>query len=177
MYFRQLVDLQQLGAPVTGQMLAEAAPIQFKAKYMEQVQQAEQQQQQAAQKAEQLQMALVDSQTQAQTAKAISDVALSKERFTRAVANMGLEDERAARAVDDRASASLDRARAMKELSALDDEKLIKYLSIVRMMEEMNRAQEAPVKEDDVTISAGASDVPSRNADVMQQLTPQTAEV
>lgn len=154
MYFRQLLDLKQVGAPVTGEMLAKAAPIQGKSEYVKQVAEMEKQQAQAAQQQQQLQMSLVDGQRQAQQAKAISDIALSKERFTRAVANMGLEDERAARAVDDRASASLDRARAMKELASLDDDRLVKYLSIVRMMEEMNAVKEEEIKEDDVTISA-----------------------
>ena len=87
-------------------------------------------------------------------ASSIEKLAGSKERFTRSVANLGLEDERAARAIDDRASAALDRAKAVKELADLDDERLIKYLSIVRMMEEMNRQKEEQVKEDDVEISA-----------------------
>lgn len=171
MYFRQLVELKQLGAPVTGNMLAQAAPIQLKGEYLKEIEANEQQQAQQAQQAAQVQEALVSSQTEAQTAKAISDVALSKERFTRAVANMGLEDERAARAIDDRASASLDRARAMKELASLDDERLVKYLTLVRMMEQMNKRQEEQVKEDDVRISAGAIDVPSRN-----QIPPEMVE-
>jgi hypothetical protein len=154
MYFRQLMDLKQAGAPVTGEMLAKAAPIQGKSEYVKQLEEMEKQQAQAAQEQQKIQMSLIDGQRQAQQAKAISDIALSKERFTRAVANMGLEDERAARAVDDRASASLDRARAMKELASLDDDRLVKYLSIVRMMEEMNAVKEEEIKEDDVTISA-----------------------
>ena len=169
MYFRQLVELQQLGAPVTGQMLAEAAPIQFKAKYMQQVQQAEKQQAQQAQQAQELQMALVDSQTQAQTAKAISDVALSKERFTRAVANIGLEEERNSRAVDDRASAALDRAKAMKELSSMDDERLLKYLGIVRAMEEMNKSQEEAIKREDVGIAAEGQQIGDQLVGMAQQ--------
>lgn len=154
MYFRQLVELQQLGAPVTGKMLAEAAPIQMKGQYLKDLQESEQQQQQQAQAAQELQSKLIDSQTQAQTAKAISDVALSKERFTRAVANIGLEEERNSRAVDDRASAALDRARAMKELASMDDERLLKYLGIVRAMEEMNKSQEEKIKQEDVGIAA-----------------------
>jgi len=154
MYFRQLLDLRAAGAPVSGTMLAQAAPIQGKSEYIKQLQQEEQAQAQQTQQMQQLQASLVDSDRQSKQAKAISDIALSKERFTRAVANMGLEDERAARAVDNRASAALDRTKAIRELSMLDDERLIKYLGIVRMMEEMNRQKEEEVKEDDVFISA-----------------------
>lgn len=154
MYFRQLLDLKQVGAPVTGEMLAKAAPIQGKTEYIEQVSQMEQQQSQQAQQAQQIQMSLVDGQRQAQQAKAISDIALSKERFTRAVANIGLEEERNSKAVDDRTSAALDRAKAIKELASIDDERLIKYLGIVRMMEEMSRTHEKEIKKEDVAIAA-----------------------
>lgn len=154
MYFRQLVDLKQLGAPVTGEMLAQAAPIQGKSEFIEELRQAEQAQAQAQQQQAALQNQLVESDRQMRQAKAISDISLSKERFTRAVANMGLEDERASKAVQDRADSSLSRAKAMKELASMDADQIVKYLSMIRMMEEMNRVQEKGVKADDVQISA-----------------------
>lgn len=159
MYFRQLVDLKQLGVPVTGEMLAKAAPIQGKTQLMEELAQMEQAQAQAAQAQQQLQMQQLNSASQAQQARAISDIALSKERFTRAIANIGLSDERSAKAVDDRSSAALDRAKAMKELSSMDDERLIKYLSIVRMMEEMNKVKEQEIKTDDVALAAKGQEI------------------
>ena len=162
MYFRQLVDLKQLGAPVTGEMLAKAAPIQGKSAYTEQLAELEQQQAQQAQQAQKVQEQLLDSQRQMAQAKAISDIALSKERFTRSVANMGLEDERASAAVENRADAALQRARAMTELESMSDDRLVKYLGIVRQMEEMNRGSEEQIKQDDVEISARANE-PSQN--------------
>ena len=154
MYFRQLLDLKAAGAPVSGTMLAKAAPIQGKTGYLKELEEEEKAQSQQAQEAQKVQMSLVDSKRQSEQAKAISDIALSKERFTRSIANLGLEDERAARAVDDRASASLDRAKAITELASIDDERLVKYLGIVQMMEEMNRVKEDQIKEDDVAIAA-----------------------
>ena len=154
MYFRQLVDLQQLGAPITGKMLADAAPIQGKSDFNEELAKNEEQAAKQAQEQQQIQQQLIDSQRQSMQAKAISDIALSKERFTRSVANMGLEDERASAAVEDRADAALQRVRAMKELESMDDDKLVKYLGIVQMMEQMNRGAEEQIKEDDVNISA-----------------------
>lgn len=158
MYFRQLVELRQLGAPVTGEMLAKAAPIQGKTEYIEQLSQLEQQQAQATQQQQQIQGQVLDSQRQMAQAKAISDLALSKERFTRAVANLGLEDERASQAVENRADAALQRTRAMKELESLDDDRLLKYLQIVKMMEELNRQSEEEVKREDVNISVMANE-------------------
>lgn len=159
MYFRQLVDLKQLGVPVSGKMLAEAAPIQGKTEFIRQIEQEEQSMAQQAQQQAQVQSQLLQTQSQLAQAKAISDVALAKERFTRAVANVGLSDERSAKAVDDRASAALDRAKAMKELASLDDERLIKYLTIVRSLEEMNKTQEEEIKRDDVVIAARGQEI------------------
>lgn len=153
LYFRQLVDLRQLGVPVTGEMLAKAAPIQGKTEFLEELGQMEKSQAQQAQEQQKVQEQLLTTQSQLAQAKAISDVALAKERFTRAVANLGLEDERASKAVDDRASAALDRARAMKELSELDDDRLLKYFNIINMMEELNRKKEASIKSEDVSVA------------------------
>lgn len=156
MYFRQLVDLRQVGAPVTGEMLAKAAPIQGKSEYIQELSQMEKQQAQAAQQAQQVQQQVLNSQLEYNKASAIEKISGAKERFTRSVANMGLEDERASAAVENRADASLSRAKAIKELEQMDDERLVKFLSIVRMMEEMNRQKEEQVKSDDVEISARA---------------------
>lgn len=153
MYFRQLIDLKNLGAPVTGEMLAKAAPIQGKSEYIEELAQLEQQQAQQAQQQQQIQEQVLQTQSQASQAKAISDVALSKERFTRAVANMGLQEERNSEAIQNRAQAALDRVRAMKELEAMDDDRLIKYIAIVRQMEEMNKQEENRNKAEDIFIT------------------------
>jgi len=153
-YFRQLLDLKATGAPVSGMMLAKAAPLQGGSKYLKELQEEEESQAQQAQQAQKLELELLEGKRQSEQAKAISDVALSKERFTRAIANIGLSDERAAQAVDDRASAALDRAKAVKELSSLDDEKLLKYLGVVRSMEEMGKAEEQQIKTEDVAIAA-----------------------
>ena len=159
MYFRQLVDLKNLGAPVTGEMLAKAAPIQGKSEYIEELAQMEQQQAQQAQQQQKIQEEVMDSQRQASQAKAISDIALSKERFTRAVANNSLADERAAAAVEDRTDAALNRVKAVKELQSLDDDRLFKYLSIIRSMEDMSREDENEIKKDDVAIASKGEEI------------------
>lgn len=171
MNFRQMVDIYNLtggpqGSPITPLMLYEAAPLQGKSKVNQQIEQNQKQASQQAQQQQQIQQQLLNTQSQLAQAKAISDIALSKERFTRAVANLGLEDERASKAVQDRADAALSRSRAMKELQSMDNDELIKYLKIVGMMEEINRAKEEQIKVDDVTISARGQEgqqVPSQN--------------
>jgi len=160
MYFRQLVDLRQLGAPVTGEMLAKAAPIQGKSDYAEELAAMEKQQAQQAQQQQQIEQQVMQTQSQMAQAKALSDVALSKERFTRAVANMGLEDERASKAVENRADSALQRVRAIKELQSIDDDRIVKYIQLIQMMEEMNRVKEEQTKSDDVSISHQANEAP-----------------
>jgi len=146
--------LKQLGVPVTGEMLADAAPLQGKSEYNKQIAQLEQQQAKAQQKEQQVQAQILSSQMEYNKASSIEKIAGAKERFTRSVANMGLEDSRAADAIDSRASAALDKAKAMKELESMEDDRLIKYLNIISTMEEMGRVKEEQVKEDDVAISA-----------------------
>lgn len=159
MYFRQLVDLRQLGAPVTGEMLAKAAPIQNKSEFNEELAQVEQQQAQQAQEQQKIEQQVLSAQMQQSQAKAISDIALGKERFTRAVANNSLADERAAAAVEDRADAALQRAKTVKELQTIDDDRLVKYLGIIRMMEEMSKKDEAEIKEADVAVAAKGQEI------------------
>lgn len=154
LYFKQLVDIKNLGAPVTGEMLAEAAPIQGKSEYNKQLAKMEQQQAQQAQKQQEIQDQVQDSLRQQAQAKAISDIALSKERFTRAVANLGLEDERASEAIQNRSQAALDKVKAMKELESMDDDHLLKHLSIIQMMEENNRKAEDKSKSENIQVSA-----------------------
>jgi len=153
LYFRQLVDLKQLGAPVTGEQLAKAAPIQGGSQYIKELQQAEQQQAQQAQQQQAVQMQLLKTQSESAQAKAISDVALSKERFTRAVANMGLQEERNAQAVHDRSQATLEKIKAMKELQNMDDDRIIKYLQIVQQLDSINRADEIQNKSEDIAVT------------------------
>jgi hypothetical protein len=171
MYFRQLVDLRQLGAPVSGEMLAKAAPIQGKSEYIEELANAEKAQAEQAKQAEQVQQSILQSQLEFNKSSSIEKLAGAKERFTRAVANMGLEDERASSAIEDRASAALSRAKAMRELQEMDDNRLVKYLGIIRMMEKINQREEEEVKADDVTVSARGEEIalPAQSMNPMSQ--------
>ncbi|MDX1532810.1 MAG: hypothetical protein R3230_01235 [Nitrosopumilaceae archaeon] len=154
MYFRQLVELKNLGAPVSAEMLAQAAPIQGKTEYIQQLSQQEQAQAEAAQQQQEMQQQFLASQEERNKAESISALALSKERFSRAVANASLSDERASKAVEDRTDAALNRVKAIKELESLDDDRILKYIGIIKAMEEMSRQDEIEVKKDDVAIAA-----------------------
>ena len=140
-YFRQLLDIKQITdvpsqGPITAGMIVDAAPVQGKSTLINEVAQNEQVKAQAAQQQAAIQQQLMKTQSEMSQAKAISDIALSKERFTRAVANMGLEDERASKAVHDRAEAALTQIKSAKEIQTMDQDRLVKALQIVKMMEE-----------------------------------------
>ena len=174
-YFRQLVDLKQItdspaGSPITASMLVEAAPIQNKSELNEQIAKNEKQQAQQAQEAQQKQDLILGSQLEMNKAKSISDISLSKERFTRAVANMGLQEERNAEAVQNRAQAALDRTKAMKEIESMSDDRLVKYLQIVERMEAKNKQDEMESKSDDVAITEASERL---NAAFPSEVTPQ----
>lgn len=174
-YFRQLLDLKQItdqpsASPITAQMLIEAAPIQGKSTLTEQIKQNEQQAQQQQQEQQAQQQQLLQAQQQMAQAKAISDLALSKERFTRSVANMSLEDERVSKAVADRSDAALARIKAIKEIQDMDDNRIVRYLGLIKMMEESSQREEEQIKTDDIFISQRAEE------DALPQLQQQEAQ-
>jgi hypothetical protein len=156
-FFRQLIDLQQLGVPIPPMLLAKAAPLQGKSEYMEEMEQFQQQQAQQAAEQQKIQEQLLSAQTNLATSKSVEQMAGAKERFTRAVANLGLEDERNSMAVENRADAALKHAQTANELAALQMENTAKYLSLVELMDKSAKAKADRLKEEDVTITALAS--------------------
>lgn len=134
-YFRQLVDLKQLGAPVTGEMLARAAPIQGKSTYIKELAEMEKAQAEQAKAQQELEKQLLESQRQLAQAKAISDLSLASERKARTHSNLALGKERISESEQNRAQAALDRAKTMTEISNMNDDSILKYMNAVRMLE------------------------------------------
>jgi hypothetical protein len=170
-YYRQLLDLKQATdvpsqGPITAQMLIDAAPLQGKSDLSEQIAKNEQAAKQSQQQQEQVNQEMIKTQIDMGKAKAISDLALSKERLTRATANMGLEDERASKAVTDRSDAALNRIKAIKEIQTMDDERLLKYMTIVKMMEEGSQREEEQIKMGNLAFSERAA---QQNQQALQQ--------
>lgn len=180
-YFRQLLDLKQItdqpsASPITAQMLIDAAPIQGKSTLTDQIAQNEQIAQQQIQQQQAQQQQLIDAQRQMAQAKAISDIALSKERSSRAIANLSLDNERASRAVSDRAESALNRIKAIKEIQGMDDDKLFKYLGLIRMMEESSERQEDKIRQEDFAVAQISSNMnmnQTENAQQQQQMMQQ----
>jgi hypothetical protein len=164
MFFRQLVELQQLGGMIPPMSLVKAAPIQGKTQLYEDIQEQLQQQQQQAQEQAKVQNALLSAQTNLATSQSLQQVAGAKERFTRSIANLGLEDERSSEAEQNRTQAVLDQVKAIKELDAIDVSTAREELTLAAMLREQNRAEEEQMKADNVTLSATAAGMPGAGA-------------
>lgn len=135
MHFRQLVDLKQLGAPVSGEMLAKAAPLQGKSSYLKELQQAEQQQAQSAQQQQALQMQVLQGQMENLKASSIEKLAGAAERRSRTQSDLALATERISESEQNRAQAALDRSKTMVEVSKLNDERLMQVWKFVNFLE------------------------------------------
>jgi len=157
LFFRQLIELRELGEPIPPGLLAKVAPLQGKTEYMQAMDEFNKQQQQAQAQAQAVEMEKLRTQAELFQSQSIANIASAKERFTRSVANMGLEDERASQSIENRADAVLKRAQAAKQLEAMDDDKILKLLDVFLKLEDLNREEEAKLKADDVSISAQAA--------------------
>jgi len=172
LYFRQLLDLKQVtdnpatgSGPITPDMLVAAAPMQGKSELNKQIEanfkasqeQAQAQQQQAMQM-QQTQQALVHAQT-------MNTMSQAKKNYTDAVANLGLERYRDAEATEKRAQATLDRAKASKELMEMDENQLMRVLSIARVLEETDQRKEQRDRAEHMAISSQAMEqsIPDMN--------------
>jgi len=134
-YFRQLVDLQQLGVPVTGQMLADAAPLQGKSEYNQQISQMEQQQSQQQQQQQQVQQQILASQMEYNKASSIEKLAGAAERRGRLHSDLALSTERIAESEENRAQAALARAKTIVEIGKMSDERLMDLWNFVNALE------------------------------------------
>jgi hypothetical protein len=135
MQFAQMLQLREVGVPISTQDLLEAATLQNKTKIVENAVKQEQ----AAAQAQQMQQQFAMQEQQAKTdlayARAAADQGLGIERLSRVQENRALAHERMAEAQKDRMSALLDLARAMSELDNLKLDKIAKVISLAKSME------------------------------------------
>jgi len=168
-FFRQLLDLKNLGEPIPPGLIARAAPIQGKSEYYEEMEKFQKEQAEAAAKQEEVQQQLVQAQMDLAKSQSLQQVAGAKERFTRSVANLGLEDERSSEAVQNRTQAVLDQVRAIKELDEIDIRTAKEEIALSALLREQNKQEEDQLKSDNVQISAAVAGQPSRVADNQPQ--------
>jgi hypothetical protein len=160
MFFRQVMELKELGEPVPPGELTKLAPLQGKTEFLKDVQAFQQQQTQQMQEQQQAAMQHEQAVSQSLQARAVSDIALSKEREARAISNLGLEDERIAKAALDRDEAILLKIKAIQELSkaetehlSLKDDRLIKMMQFFQAYEAHQKAMEETEKQENLSQS------------------------
>lgn len=137
--FLQLLQLKQMGVPVPTKMLLESSTLQNKNELIAAITEEEKKiaEQQAAQTLQQMQQQAV--MTRSLEAQAQNNFAMAEERKARAVADIGLAKERQSEGIQNRASAALDNARAMKELEQMDESRLMELTRFVVEMQEKQK--------------------------------------
>ena len=132
--FMQALQMKQfLSDPnaISDDYLIEKSNLQDKKGIIERIKQREQQQQQQQQMQMQQQMEQQAVLTRSLEAKAQSDFAGAEERQARAASDIALAKERTSQSIHDRAAASLDNAKALKELESMEEDRLIKLANFV----------------------------------------------
>ena len=120
MQFAQMLQLKELGVPISAADLLEAATLQNKDRIIKNIEAAEQVQQQQAQAQAQMQMELQKAQIELALARAKADIGLYLERSSRVDENKSLAVERLHRANSEDELALLNKIKAMKELEGMD---------------------------------------------------------
>ena len=138
MEFIQLLQLRETGIPVPIKHLLQASTLQKKDDLVKAIEQEEQQQAQKEQQIHQMEMEKNALITRSMEAKAQNDFASAQERQGRTISNIGLYTERESERAQNLASAALDQAKAMTEISKLDRDSV---MEVARFILELQRAQ------------------------------------
>ncbi len=145
MQFAQMIQLRQLGVPITNEDLIESATLQGKKKIVDNMQKQQQQMMQQQQQQQQLQQQQVmmdmqeaQSRIKMTEASAVAADGLGVERLSRVAENQALVDERRAKAEQARSSGILDIIKAAKELETID---LDQTKQVIELLDLINAQQ------------------------------------
>jgi hypothetical protein len=140
MQFAQLLQLREVGVPITSEQLLKSSTIQDKQEIIDGVEAQEKQVQQQQQMEQQAQMQLMQAQIEEMHARAMANEGLGAERASRIHENRALAIERIAEAKKDRALGELDTVKAIKELATLDLANIEKALALLSFIQGRNEA-------------------------------------
>jgi len=139
MQFAQMLNLREIGVPISPADLLEAATFQNKDRIIENIEKAEQAQMELKQKQAEMEMQLQQAQIDLAKARATADIGLGEERMSRIPENRSLAYERIGEYQKDMAAAELDRAKTLKELDSLDIDHLSRLIAMSRMVTDENQ--------------------------------------
>ena len=148
MQFAQMVQLKEMGVPISPADLLEAATLQNKDRIIKNLEQAEQQQQQMQQQQAQMEMQVQQSQIELAQARAKADIGLFAERTSRVEENRALAVQKIHEANRADQSATLDQVKAMKELETMDIEHLRHFVEILAVLKQGETAKSDSLEPD-----------------------------
>ena len=120
MQFAQMLQLKEMGVPISPEDLLEAATLQNKQRIIDNLTKTEQAQSQMQQQQAQMAMALQHAQIELAQARAKADLGLYAERTSRVDENRALAIQKLHEANSDDERAMLDKIKALKELEDMD---------------------------------------------------------
>lgn len=138
--FAQLLQLREMGIPVPTVFLLKNSTLQGKDELIESIQREEQLQSELAQQKAQLDLAVLQSQLQQNTAKTADYLATARERVGRTKSNIGLEHERFSELAENHARATKEKVSAIKEF--LDTVRLYGEVQTMHAADEVDKIEE-----------------------------------
>lgn len=132
--FAQMLQLREAGVPIPSKLFVESSTLQNKKELTDALEQQEQQQAQMAQQQQQAEIAVLQAQIGDLKARAMANEGLGMERASRVHENQALAVERRAAAHRDEDQGMLDRVRAVKELTTMDLDHLMRAVEILQAL-------------------------------------------
>ena len=137
-----MLQLREVGVPISDMDLLDASTLQNKDKILERLNQQSQSQQQMLD----LQQQEIQSRIELQNARAAADKGLGLERVSRVQENQALAVERRAEAIKDQELGLLHLARAIKELEGMDIDQLEKIIRLSREQQGNTEPNSTPLE-------------------------------
>ena len=134
--FAQLMEMREIGMPIPTDLLIKSSTLQNKKELTDAIQAQEQQQSQMAQQQQMAQIEVLKAQIEDLKSRALANEGLGIERASRVQENRALAIERLAEAQKDRDLGTLDRIKAVKELTTIDLSHLEKAVEILKSIQE-----------------------------------------
>jgi hypothetical protein len=134
MQFAQMLQLREVGVPITDEDLLHASTMQNKNELVENMQKRQQEAAKVKQAQEQAALQEQQARIELAQARAIADRGLGIERISRVDENHALAEERRSEAVKDRMSGMLDIVKALKEMDDIDLRQVHQLLALANIV-------------------------------------------
>jgi hypothetical protein len=132
----QLMQIKEMGGPISWNSILECMSIQNKDKVLNDIAQQEQQAAQMQQSQMQAQVELLKAQIEDLHARAIANQGLGHERASRIHENQALAVERRAAAEKDLDEALYEKVKSIKEITSIDLDQIHRAVEILKLLEE-----------------------------------------